>query len=53
MLRDRDRDNQQVVQVDCDLSNTAPETPRGQLARVATAAQRIAACRQRSKSAAG
>jgi hypothetical protein len=53
VLRDRDRDQQQVVQVEVDLSNAAPETPRWQWARGATAAQRIDACRQRSKSEAG
>jgi SRSO17 transposase len=52
-LRDRDRDNQQVVQVDDSLSNAVPETPRGALARVATAEHRSEACLQRSKSAAG
>jgi hypothetical protein len=53
VLRDRDRDHQQGVQVACSLSNAAPETPRGQLARVAKAEQRIAAWRQRRKSEAG
>jgi hypothetical protein len=53
VLRDRDRDNQQGVQVDFYRSNAAPETPLGPLARVANAAQRIAACLQRSKSDAG
>src|SRR4030095_5958326 len=48
-----DRDNQQVVQVDCSLSNAAPETPLWQLARVAKAEHRIEACLQRSTSAAG
>jgi len=51
--RDRDRDNQQVVQVDVALANAAPETPLGQLARVAKAEHRLEACRQRSKSEAG
>jgi len=53
VLRDRDRDHQQVVQVACSLSNAEPGTPLWQLARVAKAAQRLAACLQRSKSAAG
>jgi hypothetical protein len=53
VLRDRDRDNQQGVQVDLYRSNAAPETPLWPLARVAKAAQRIAACLQRSKSDAG
>ena len=53
MLRDRDRDNQQVVQVEFYLSNAAPETPLWPLARVATAEHRIEECRQRSKSEAG
>ena len=51
--RDRDRDNQQVVQVEYSLSNAVPETPLGALARVATAAQRIEEGLQRSKSDAG
>jgi len=41
------------MKVDFYLSNAAPETPRGQLARVANAEQRIAACLQRSQSEAG
>jgi hypothetical protein len=53
VLRYRDRDTQQVGQVDFYLSNAAPGTPLWQLARVAKAAHRIAACRQRSKSEAG
>jgi SRSO17 transposase len=53
VLRDRDRDNQQVVQMDFSLSNAAPETPLWQLARVAKAEHRIEACLQRSKSEAG
>jgi hypothetical protein len=53
VIRSRDRDNQQVVQVDYYLSNAAPETPQGALARVAKAAHRIEACIQRSKSEAG
>lgn len=51
--RSRDRDQQQVVQVDVSLSNAAPETPLWQCARVATAAHRLAECLQRSQSAAG
>jgi SRSO17 transposase len=42
-----------VVQVDFYLSNAAPGTPLWQLARVATAEQRLEACRQRRKSEAG
>ena len=53
VIRSRDRDNQQVVQVDDALSNAAPETPLWAWARVAKAAQRIEACLQRSKSEAG
>lgn len=53
VVRYRDRDHQQVVQVDYYLSNAAPETPLRELARVAKAAHRIEACLQRSKSAAG
>jgi hypothetical protein len=53
VLRYRDRDHQQVVQVDFSLSNAAPGTPLGQLARVAKAAHRLEACLQRSKSEAG
>jgi len=49
VLRYRDRDNQQVVQVDFYLSNAAPETPLWQLARVAKAEHRIEECLQRSK----
>jgi SRSO17 transposase len=53
ILRYRDRDNQQVVQVDFYLSNAAPGTPLWQLVRVAKAEHRIEACLQRSKSEAG
>ena len=53
VIRDRDRDNQQVVKVDYSLSNAAPETPLEECARVAKAAHRIEACLQRSKSEAG
>jgi SRSO17 transposase len=53
VLRSRDRDQEQRVQVDYDLSNAAPETPLGEFARVAKAAHRIAECLQRSKSEAG
>ena len=53
VMRDRDRDNQQVVQVDSSLSNAAPETPLWAFARVAKAAHRIEACLQRSTSEAG
>jgi len=53
VIRYWDRDNQQVVQVDYLLSNAAPETLLGELARVAKAAHRIEECLQRSKSEAG
>lgn len=53
VIRSRDRDQAQVVQVDYYLSNAAPETPLGELARVAKAAHRIEECIQRSKSEAG
>jgi SRSO17 transposase len=53
VMRSRDRDHQQVVKVDDDLANAAPETPLWQFARVATAEHRIEDCLQRSKSAAG
>jgi len=52
-IRSRDRDQQEVVQVDYSLSNAVPETPLWEFARVAKAAQRIAECLQRSKSEAG
>jgi len=51
--RSRDRDQDKVVKVDSSLSKADPETPRWELARVAKAAQRMEACRQRSKSEAG
>jgi hypothetical protein len=53
VLRSRDRDQAQVVQVDYDLSNAAPETPLGELARGAQAEHRIEEGLQRSKSEAG
>jgi len=53
VVRDRDRDNQQVVKVDDYLSNAVPETPLGEFARVAKAEHRIEECLQRSKSEAG
>jgi hypothetical protein len=53
VIRDRDRDNQQVVQVDYYLSNAVPETPLWKFARVANAGHRIEECLQRSKSEAG
>ncbi len=53
VIRDRDRDHQQVVKVDYSLSNAVPETPLRELARVAKAEHRIEACLQRSKSEAG
>ena len=52
-MRSRDRDQDAVVKVDDSLSNAVPETPLGELARVAKAAHRIEACLQRRKSEAG
>src|SRR5499426_1833895 len=52
-MRSRDRDHQQVVKVDDDLSNAAPATPLWQCAHVAKAAHRIEDGIQRSKSEAG
>ena len=53
VIRYRDRDQDHVVKVDYYLSNALPETPLGELARVAKAAHRIEECLQRSKSEAG
>ena len=53
VIRDRDRDNQPVVQVDGSLASAVPETPLGECARLAKAAHRIEARLQRSKSATG
>ena len=53
VLRDRDRDNQPVVQGDFYLSTAEPETPLWQFARVAKAEHRLEECLQRSKSDAG
>ena len=53
VIRDRDRDQEQVVKVDYYLSNAAPETPLEEFARVAKAEHRIEECLQRSKSEAG
>jgi SRSO17 transposase len=53
VIRSRDRDQAQVVQVDYSLSNAVSETPLWELARVAKAAHRIEECMQRSKSEAG
>src|SRR5713101_7128821 len=53
VMRYRDRDQDQVVKVDYSLYNAVPETPLGELARVAKAEHRIEACLQRSKSEAG
>jgi SRSO17 transposase len=53
VMRSRDRDQDAVVQVDSYLSHAVPETPLWEVARVAKAAHRIAACLQRSKSEAG
>ena len=49
----RDRDQQAVVKVDSDLSNSGVETSLAAVARVAKAEQRIEECLQRSKSEAG
>jgi hypothetical protein len=53
VIRDRDRDTQQVVQGDDSLSNAVPETPLEACARVANAEHRLEACLQSSKSEAG
>ena len=53
VLRSRDRAQEKVVQVDPSLSHAVPATPLWELARVAKAEPRLAACLQRSKSAAG
>ena len=53
VIRSRDRDQQEVVKVDYDLSNAVPETPLCECARVAKAEHRIEECLQRSKSEAG
>jgi len=53
VIRYRDRDQEQVVKVDYYLSNAEPETPLGELARVAKAEHRIEECLQRGKSEAG
>lgn len=50
VIRYRDRDQEQVVQVDYYLSNAAPETPLEEFTRVAKAEHRIEECLQRSKS---
>jgi SRSO17 transposase len=53
VIRDRDRDQQEVVKVDYSLSNAVPETPLWECARVAKAEHRSEAYLQRSKSEAG
>ena len=53
VIRYRMRDTEQVVKVDCYLSNGAAETALAAFARVATAEHRIEECLQRSKSEAG
>src|SRR6266849_1818251 len=53
VIRSRDRDQAQGVQVDYYLSNAVPETPLWECARVAKAEHRIEECLQRSKSEAG
>jgi SRSO17 transposase len=51
--RYRERDTQQVVKVDCDLSKGAEETSLTMCARVAKAEHRMEECLQRSQSEAG
>lgn len=53
IMRYRERGTQQVVKVDCYLSNGAVETSLTTFARVAKAEHRIEECLQRSKSEAG
>jgi SRSO17 transposase len=53
VIRYRDRDQDQVVQIDYYLSNADPATPLWELARVAKAEHRIEECLQRGKSEAG
>ena len=53
VIRDYDRDKQQVVKVDYSLSNAVLETPLAALARVAKAEHRTEECLQRSKREAG
>jgi SRSO17 transposase len=53
VIRYRDRDQDKIVKVDYYLSNADPETPLGELARVAKAEHRIEECLQRGKSEAG
>ncbi len=53
IVRYRDRDRQEVVQVDFYLSNGTAQTLLATFARVAKAAHRIEECLQRSKSEAG
>ena len=53
VIRYRDRDQQEGVKVDYDLSNATPATPVWACARVAKAAHRMAECMQRSTSEAG
>jgi len=53
VIRSRDRDQDQVVKIDYDLSNAEPATPLWEWARVAKAEHRSEACLQRGKSEAG
>lgn len=53
VIRYRDRDQQEVVQIDFYLCHASDQTPLLELARVAKAAHRIEECLQRSKSEAG
>jgi len=53
VVRYRDRDQQEVVQVDLYLSNGTAQTSLATFARVAKAEHRIEECLQRSKSEAG
>ena len=53
VVRYRDRDQQEVVEVDFYLSNRTAQTSLAAFARVAKAEHRIEACLQRSKGEAG
>ena len=53
VVRDRDRDRQEVVHIDVYLSKGPAQTSLATLARVAKAAHRMEACLQRRKSEAG
>lgn len=53
VIRYKDRDDQQVVQTDDDLSNATAQTPLPEFARVAQAEHRIEECLRRAKSETG